>query len=87
MVRCAEIITPPKKQDKEFQIIGISLTIKELTTFIISHVERWHQKNIYKERVKRRQFNFTAGWVTPACFPALHHRSKRLCHTLYICRI
>lgn len=27
------------------------------------------------------------GWVTPACFPALHHRSKRLCHTLYICRI
>ncbi|EIE35070.1 hypothetical protein OQE_42140 [Escherichia coli J53] len=40
-----KLLLHPKKQDKEFQIIGISLTIKELTTFIISHVERWHQKN------------------------------------------
>ncbi|EGX00784.1 hypothetical protein ECSTECMHI813_4532 [Escherichia coli STEC_MHI813] len=45
MIRNAEIITPHKKQGKEFQIIRIILTIKELTTFIISHVERWYQKN------------------------------------------
>ena len=40
-----KLLLHPKKQDKEFQIIGINLTIKELTTFIISHVEQRHQKN------------------------------------------
>ncbi|ERC62321.1 hypothetical protein ECBD561099_4968 [Escherichia coli Bd5610_99] len=42
---CRNYYSTRKKQGKEFQIIGINLTIKELTTFIISHVERWYQKN------------------------------------------
>jgi len=64
MVRCAEIITPHGKTGKSTPEHWDKLNKLELTTFYyLSRRTMASKKSSIKQEWKRRQFNFTAGWI------------------------